>query len=225
MMFAVGPLAAREPCPYLLLCPFSARVYKMSKVCNSTTLCAPDSVRIPSSVNAVAEWLVGTMDYLREATSNAMAAYAYSNLGQYLPSCLMSTVRVIAAGEGIILKAPLTMNGIESLDRSAAVLYKDLKASTGFQSKFFNIQLTALNFEKAATFTALMEMSIEELAEYYTTHSQSEEFSDEDYELMFGMDGPRRRGDDKQFKKLKNVIKKRKKEKEEKKEAGQQATT
>lgn len=136
----------------------------------------------------------------------------------------MSTVRVIAAGEGIVLKAPLTMNGIESLDRSAAVLYKDLKVATGFQSQFFDIQLTALNFEKAATFTALMEMSIEELAEYYTTHSQSEEFSDEDYELMFRMDGPRRRGDEKQFKKLKNVIKKRKKEKEEKKEAVQAAT-
>jgi hypothetical protein len=202
---------------------FVHSIFKMSKVCNSTTLCAPDAVRIPSSVNLVTEWIIGTMDYLRESTSNAMAAYAFSNLGQYIPACLMSTVRVIAAGEGIIARAPLTMNGIESLDRSAAVLYKDLKAALGFQSQFFNIQLTALNFEKAATFTALMEMSIEELAEYYTTHSQTEEFSDEDYELMFRMDGPRRTGDEKQFKKLKNVIKKRKKEKEEKKEAGQQA--
>jgi hypothetical protein len=133
----------------------------------------------------------------------------------------MSTVRVIAHGEGVIERAPLTMLGIESLDRSAAVLYKDLKAATGFQSQFFDIELAALSFERAATFTALMEMSIEELAEFYTTHSQSEEFSDDDYELMFRMDGPRRRGDDKQFKKLKNVIKKRKKEKEEKKEAVQ----
>lgn len=198
-------------------------IFKMSKVCNSTTLCAHDAVRVPTSVNGVAEWLASMMEYLREASSNSMAAYSYSNLGQYIPACLMSTVRVIAAGEGIILKAPLTMNGIESLDRSAAVLYKDLKASTGFQSMFFNIQLTAVNFERAATFTALMEMSREELAEYYSTHSQSEEFSDDDYELMFGMDGPRRRGDDKQFKKLKGVLKQRKKDKEEKKKAGQQA--
>ena len=191
----------------------------MAPICKSTTLCAKDAVRIPTSVNGVGEFLTGTMDYLRESTSNTMAAYAFSNLGQYIPACLMSTVRVIAHGEGIIDRAPLTMNGIESLDRSAAVLYKDLKAAVQFQSKFFDIQVTAVSFERAATFMTLMEMSIEELAEYYTTHSQSEEFSDDDFELMFKMDGPRRVGDDKQFKKLKNVIKKRKKEKEEKKEA------
>jgi hypothetical protein len=45
----------------------------MAPVCKSTTLCAPDSVRIPTSVNAVAEYITQTMDYLREATSNAMA--------------------------------------------------------------------------------------------------------------------------------------------------------
>jgi len=193
----------------------------MAPICKSTTICAKDAVRVPSSANALGEFLTSTMDYLRESASNSMSAYAFSNIGQYIPACLMSTVRVIATGEGIIERAPLTMNGIESLDRTAAVLYKDLKTATGFQSVFFNIQLTAVAFERAATFTALMEMSIEELAEYYTTHSNSEEFSDDDFELMFKMDGPRRVGDDKQFKKLKNVIKRRKKEKEEKKEAGQ----
>lgn len=195
----------------------------MAPVCQSTALCAKGAVRIPTAVNSVGEYISGTMDYLRESTSNAMAAYAFSNIGQYIPECLMSTVKVIAKGEGIILRAPLTMNGIESLDRSAAVLYKDLKAAIGFQSQFFDIQVTAVAFERAATFTALMEMSIEELAEYYTTHSQLEEFSDDDFELMFKMDGPRRTGDDKQFKKLKNVIKKRQKEKQEKKEAEQAA--
>jgi len=196
-----------------------ARIRRMAPVAQSTALCAKDAVRIPTAVNNVSEYITGTMDYLRESTSNAMAAYAFSNAGQYIPACLMSTVRVIAVGEGIIERAPLTMNGIECLDRSAAVLYKDLKAAIGFQSHFFDIEVTAVAFEQAATFTALMEMSIEELAEYYTTHSQSEEFSDDDFELMFRMDGPRRVGDDRQFKKLKNVIKKRKKEKEEKKEA------
>jgi hypothetical protein len=48
-------------------------IYKMAAVCRSTTLCAPDSVRIPTSVNAVAEYISQTMDYLREKTSNAMA--------------------------------------------------------------------------------------------------------------------------------------------------------
>ncbi|CAB9528119.1 expressed unknown protein [Seminavis robusta] len=201
-------------------------IYKMAPVCNSTTLCAPDAVRIPTAVNALAEYMTQTMDYLRESTSNAMAAYTFSNVGQYLPACLMSTVRVIAHGEGIIDRAPLTMQGIESLDRSAAVLYKDLKAATGFQSQFFNIELTALAFERAATFTALMEMSKEELVQYYSKQSESEEFSDDDFELMFRMDGPRRRGDDKQFKRLKAAIKQNRKEKEEKKkEAGLAATT
>lgn len=195
-------------------------IRKMAPICQSTALCAKDAVRIPTAANNVVEYISGTMDYLREATSNAMAAYVFSNVGQYIPDCLMSTVRVIATGEGIIERAPLTMHGIESLDRSAAVLYKDLKAAIGFQSQFFDIEVTAVAFEKAATFTALMEMSIEELAEYYTTHS-GKDFSDDDFELMFKMDGPRRVGDDKQFKKLKNVIKKRRREKEEKKEAGQ----
>ena len=124
---------------------------------------------------------------------------------------------MIAHGEGIIDRAPLTMQGIESLDRSAAVLFKDLKAATGFQSQFFNIELTALAFERAATFTALMEMSKEELVQYYSKQNESEEFSDDDFELMFRMDGPRRRGDDRQFKKLKAAIKQNKKDKEEKK--------
>lgn len=189
-------------------------VKRMSQVCQSTTLCTHGAVRIPTKINEVSEYLTATMEYMREGSSNAVAAYMFSNIGQYLPACLMSTARVIAAGEGIIVRAPLTMNGIESLDRSAAVLYRDLKACTSFQSEFFDIELTAVAFERAATFTALMEMSIEELVEYYTQNS--DEFPDEDFELMLKMDGPRRRGDDKQFKRLKKEIKKRKKEKEEK---------
>lgn len=207
----------RVVCPSLTLLLsvlFRISIQRMSKVCQSTTLCAPGAVRIPTKVNEVNEYLVEMMEYLREGTSNAMAAYVYSNLGQYLPACLCSTVRVIAAGEGILVRAPLTMTGIESLDRSAAALYRDLKGCTNFLSDFFDIELTALAFERAATFISLMEMSIEELAEYYTHNS--DEFSDEDFELMFKMDGPRRRGDDKQFKRLKKEIKKRKKEKEEK---------
>ena len=193
----------------------------MAPVCQSTALCAKGAVRIPTAVNNTADYISRTIEFLRESTSNAMAAYAFSNVGQYIPECLISTVKVIAKGEGIILRAPLTMNGIEALDRSAAVLYKDLKSAIGFQSQFFDIEVTAVAFERAATFTALMEMSIEELAEYYTTHSQLEEFSDDDFLLMFKMDGPRRTGDDKQFKKLKNAIKKRQKEKQEKKDAEQ----
>lgn len=180
----------------------------------STTLCAREAVRIPSAVNEVNDYLIGGMEYLREGTSNAMAAYCYSDLGQILPQCLMETVRVIAEGEGIIAQAPLTMNGIEALDRSAAILYRDLKTTMSFQPAYFNVQVAAISFERAATFTALMDMTVEELAEYYTTHP--DEFTNSDFELLFGMDGPRKRGDSSQFKKLKKQLKKRQKEREEK---------
>jgi hypothetical protein len=67
---------------------------------------------------------------------NAVAAYTFSNLEQYIPLCLIQTVRVIAAGEGILKRAPLIMNGIEALDRSGSVLYRDLKGATSFDNSF-----------------------------------------------------------------------------------------
>lgn len=168
-------------------------VLRMCKICTSSTLVARDAVRIPSSVNDLGEYLTGASDNLREAAGNAIAAYAFSSLEQYIPFCLMQGVRVIIAGRGIVTKSPLTLNGIEALDRSGSVLYRDLKGATSFNNSFWDMELAAISFECSASFIAMMELEMEELAAYYT--SNREEFSEDDFQLMFTMIGPRRRGD------------------------------
>lgn len=168
-------------------------ISKLSKICKSSTLIARDAVRIPSSVNELGEYMTGSSDYLREAAGNAVTAYTFSCLEQYIPLCLMETVRVIGSGEGIILKSPLTMNGIEALDRSGSVLYRDLKGATSFDNSFWDVELAAVSFERSASLIAMMELEMEELCAFYS--SSPDEFSEEDFELMFSMDGPRRRGD------------------------------
>ena len=164
------------------------RISKLSKICKSSTLIARDAVRIPSCVNELGEYMTGSSDYLREAAGNAVTAFSFSCLEQYIPLCLMETVRVIANGEGIILKAPLTMNGIEALDRSGSVLYRDLKGATSFDGSFWDVELAAVSFERSASLIAMMELEVEELCAFYS--SSPDEFSDEDFELMFSMDGP-----------------------------------
>jgi hypothetical protein len=166
---------------------------RMSKVAHSSTLVARDAVRIPSMVNDLGEYLTGTSDNLREASGNAITAYTLSSLEQYIPFCLIQTVRVVAAGNGVVAKSPLTMNGVEALDRSGSVLYRDLKGATSFDNSSWDMELAAVSFERSASFMAMMELEMEELVAYYTANSG--EFSDDDFQLMFAMHGPRRRGD------------------------------
>lgn len=166
---------------------------RMSKIAHSSTLVARDAVRIPSSVNDLGEYLTGASDNLREAAGNAVTAYTFSSLEQYIPFCLMQTVRVLAAGNGVVQKSPLTMNGIEALDRSGSVLYRDLKGATSFDNSHWDMELAAISFERSASFMAMSELEMEELVAYYTANQ--EEFSEEDFALMFSMNGPRRRGD------------------------------
>lgn len=168
-------------------------VTRLSKVCKSSTLVARDAVRIPSSVNDLGEYLTGASDNLREAAGNAVTAYTFSSLEQYIPYCLMQTVRVVAAGNGILQKAPLTMNGIEALDRSGSVLYRDLKGATAFDNSYWDVDLAAFSFERSASFMALMELEMEELVAYYNANPT--DFDKADFELMFSMTGPRRQGD------------------------------
>eukprot|EP00523_Entomoneis_sp_CCMP467_P003213 CAMPEP_0168742486 /NCGR_PEP_ID=MMETSP0724-20121128/13060_1 /TAXON_ID=265536 /ORGANISM="Amphiprora sp., Strain CCMP467" /LENGTH=1240 /DNA_ID=CAMNT_0008790035 /DNA_START=101 /DNA_END=3823 /DNA_ORIENTATION=- len=168
-------------------------VVRLAKVCKSSTLVARDAVRIPSSVNDLGEYLTGASDNLREAAGNAVTAYTLSSLEQYIPFCLMQTVRVVAEGKGIIHKAPLTMNGIEALDRSGSVLYRDLKGATAFDNSFWDVELAALSFERSASFMAMMELEMEELVAYYNANQT--DFPESDFMLMFGMTGPRRQGD------------------------------
>jgi len=145
--------------------------------------------------------MTGSSDYLREAAGNAVTAYTFSCLEQYIPLCLMETTRVIAGGEGIIQKASLTMNGIEALDRSGSVLYRDLKGATSFDNSFWDVELAAVSFERSASMIAMMELEMEELCAFYS--SSPDEFSQKDFEMMFSMEGPRRRGDLGRYRNLK----------------------
>ena len=161
-------------------------------------------MRIPSSVNELGEYMTGSSDYLREAAGNAVTAYTFSCLEQYIPLCLMETVRVVASGEGIVLKAAMTMNGIEALDRSGSVLYRDLKGATSFDNSFWDVELAAVSFERSASLIAMMELEMDDLCGFYK--SSPDEFSEEDFELMFAMDGPRRRGDLGRYRALKQQL-------------------
>jgi hypothetical protein len=168
-------------------------ITRLSKVCQSSTIVARDAVRIPSSVNDLGEYMTAASDNLREAAGNAVTAYAFSNLEQYIPLCLIQTVRILAMGEGIIARAPLSMNGIEAMDRSGSILYRDLKGATSFDNSFWDMELAAVSFERSASFIAMMELEMSELEAYYKANRG--DFSEGDFKLMFTMDGPRRKGD------------------------------
>lgn len=180
-------------------------VTRMSKVPTSSTIAARDAVRIPSSVNDLGEYLTSASDNLREAAGNAVTAYTFSSLEQYIPYCILQVVRVLAQGKGVLAKAPLTMNGIEALDRSGSVLYRDLKGATSFDNSFWDVELAAVCFERSASFIALLELEMDELVAYYTANRG--DFSEDDYILMFSMTGPRRRGDVGQYHMLRRRMK------------------
>ena len=126
---------------------------------------AKDAVRIPSCVNDLGEYLTAASDNLREASGNAVTAYTFSSLEQYIPLFLMQNVRVIASDGGIVSKSPLTLNGVEALDRSGSVLYRDLKGASGFDNSFWDDELAAISFERSASFMAMMELEMEEVRE------------------------------------------------------------
>jgi hypothetical protein len=182
-------------------------IVRLAKVCNSSTIVARDAVRIPSSVNDLGEYMTAASDNLREAAGNAVTAYTFSTLEQYIPLCLIQTVRVLAAGQGIVTKAPLTMNGVEALDRSGSVLYRDLKGATSFDNSFWDIELAAVSFERSATFFGMMELEMGELEAYYQDNQN--DFSEQDFQLMFSMDGPKRKGDISRYQKLYKKMKRR----------------
>ena len=101
---------------------------------------------------------------------------------------------------------PITLNGIEALDRTGSVLYRDFKGATAqFENSFWNEEAAARAFEQSAVFINLMEISQKELEDQY--RSNPGQFTDEDYELMFAFNGPRRRGDSRRFNLLKSKLK------------------
>jgi hypothetical protein len=172
----------------------------MSEICMSSVLQAEDAIRLPSCVNNLGEYLTSSSDYMREAGGNAIAAFSFSSLEQYIPFYLMHTARIVAGGS-----KPVTMNGIVSLDRTGSVLYRDLKGATSFENSFWDEEAAANSFEQSAVFISLMEVSVNDLEAHY--RSSPTQFTDEDYQLMFAFTGPRRQGDSRRFDLLKSKMK------------------
>jgi len=173
---------------------------RMSEICTSSVLQAEDAVRLPSCVNNLGEYLTASSDNIREAGGNAIAAFSFSSLEQYIPYFLMHAARIVAKSA-----KPTTMNGIESLDRTGSVLYRDLKGATSFENSFWDEDAAANSFEQSAVFISLMELSMNDLEAHYS--SNRAQFSDDDYQLMFAFTGPRRRGDARRFNLLKSKLK------------------
>ena len=176
----------------------------MAGIHHSTTFLSKDIVRLPTSVNDLGEFLTSISDSLREAGGNKIAAYSLSSLEQYIPAFLVETVRIIASGEGLPPGSTITLNGIEALDRSGSVLYRDLKGATSFENSSWDEELAADCFEYSASFIGLMEFDVDELLNYF--RNNRDQFGEEDVKLMFTMDGPRRKGDFENYKKLQNDL-------------------
>lgn len=168
-------------------------VKKMSTIYSSSAINAREAVRLPSSVNDLGEYLASMSDLLREYGGNKIAAYSLSSLEQYIPLFLMETVRIIAVGDGLPSGFKVTLNGVESLDRSCSVLYRDLKGATSFENSFWDDEVAADAFERAASYVSLMELDMEELIAYF--RDKRDQFTESDYKTMFSMNGPRRKGD------------------------------
>lgn len=173
---------------------------RMSEICKSSVLQAEDAIRLPSCVNNLGEYLTSSSDNIREAGGNAITAFTFSSLEQYIPFYLMHSARIVAGGT-----KPVTMNGIESLDRSGSVLYRDLKGATSFENSFWDEDAAANSFEQSAIFISLMETSLGDLEAHYRRNPT--QFSDADYQAMFGFTGPRRRGDVRRYNLLKSKMK------------------
>ena len=172
----------------------------MSEICTSTVLQAEDAVRLPSCVNNLGEFLTSASDNIREAGGNAIAAFSFSSLEQYIPFFLMHSARLVVGGS-----KPILMNGIVALDRTGSVLYRDLKGATSFENSFWDEEAAANSFEQSAVFISLMEISLNDLEVHYRNNPS--QFTDEDYQLMFAFTGPRRRGDARRFEVLKSKMK------------------
>ena len=138
-------------------------VKRMSKISMSSTLVAKDAVRLPSCVNDLGEYLTAISEILREAGGNNITAYTFSSLEQYIPLFLMQTVRIIAKGRGLPRGFIITLNGVEALDRSGSVLYRDLKGATGFEGSFWDDEVAADAFERSASYVAMIELKMDEV--------------------------------------------------------------
>lgn len=160
-----------------------------------------EAARIPPCVNDVGEYLTNASDLLREAGGNSIAAYSLSSLEQFIPLLLMESVRQIGKNDSRLTKSVVSLKGVESLDRSGSVLYRDLKNATSFDGSYWDDAAATDSFERAASFIGLLELNMEDLESYCTRNRN--EFSDSDYSLMFSINCPNRSGDVRRFYDLK----------------------
>lgn len=177
------------------------RVKHMCKICKTYSLQTSEAARIPPCVNNVGEYLTNASDLIREAGGNTIAAYSFSSLEQYIPLLLMESVRQIGKNDSRLTKSVISLKGVESLDRSGSVLYRDLKNATSFDGSFWDDAAATDSFERAASFISLLELDMEELESYCIRNRN--EFSDSDYSLMFSINCPNRSGDVRKFYDLK----------------------
>jgi len=168
-------------------------VKRMNVLFKSSSLTSKDAVRIPTCVNDLGEYLTSTSELVRQYGGNKIAAFVFSSLEQYVPLFIMQTVRIVVVGDGLPSKFKITLNGVESLDKTCSVLYRDLKGATSFNNSSWDEDVAADAFERAASYVALMELDMEELVSYCRNNRNL--FTEEDYKIMFLMNGPRRRGD------------------------------
>ena len=188
----------------LRLLPYVSRVNRLSVVYKSSSITSKDEVRIPTCVQELGEFLFQTSDILRDFGGNIIAAYTFSSLEQYAPLFMMQTVRTIAIGGGFADDIRITLQGVEALDKCCSLLYRDLKGCTSFENSFWDEEVAYDAFERAVNFISLMELDMEELVSL--VRNQEMDFTDDDYRIMFAMNGPRRNGDLNRF----SVVKERK---------------
>ena len=139
-------------------------VKRMSKIYKSSALTSQDTVRLPSCVNGLGEYLASISEQLREYGGNRITAYSLSSLEQYVPLFLNETVRIVAEGEERLYNgSKITHSGVLALDRSCSVLYRDLKGATTFDNSFWDEDVAADAFERAASFVTLMDHNEDEV--------------------------------------------------------------
>jgi len=175
-------------------------VKRMAQISKSSVIVSKDKFRLPACVNDLGEYLTNASDFLRDAAGNSIAAYTFSSLEQYVPLLLMQNVRILARQASI----NITLKGIDALDRCGSVLYRDIKGAAGFEGSFWDENAAVEAFERSASFLTLLELSMNELENYWRKNPTA--FSDEDYKLLFAMNCPRRTGDITLYKRLKNEL-------------------
>mmetsp|Transcript_4779 Transcript_4779/g.9432 ORF Transcript_4779/g.9432 Transcript_4779/m.9432 type:complete len:197 (+) Transcript_4779:1825-2415(+) len=183
---------------------FIYRVQTLCQITLSQTLISIDTVRTPSCVTHLSEFLSNACASICESAGTRTCAYVFSDMEGFLAKIMMENIRLVASGNFRRGLRHLTMIGINALKRSISFLYRDLKAITSFDGSFWNEDAAINSFQVVSNFVTLLELPMKELEEHYK--ESPNEFSDADYKLMFASECPMRKGDVTLFHKLKDRL-------------------